>query len=238
MTIALVTGAASGIGAAICQRLVARGHTVYGADLTPTNIEGTIAIDLDVSDADAVTATVSQINTEHGAIDMLFNNAGIGSTSNPVTCTPEEWDRVFAVNAKGPFLCTRAALPAMIEKRSGVIINTASAAGLIGLADRVAYCASKGAVIAFTKAVAIQYATRGIRCNAVCPGTVDSPWVKRLLDEATDPLTAREALIARQPMGRLGTSDEIAAAALYLASRDAGYITGECLVIDGGIVAG
>jgi NAD(P)-dependent dehydrogenase (short-subunit alcohol dehydrogenase family) len=126
----------------------------------------------------------------------------------------------------------------MLERGAGSIVNTASVAGLVGLRDRAAYCATKGAVIAFTKQVALQYAGTGVRCNCVCPGTVDSPWVAGLLDAAPDPEAARAALVARQPMGRLGTPAEIAAAVLYLASDDAAFVTGTALVIDGGLVAG
>ena len=172
-----------------------------------------------------------------GAIDVLCNNAGIGSTVDVLECSVEEWDRVFAVNVRGVFLGIKYTLPSMLEKGSGVIINTASAAGLIGLRDRAAYCASKGAVISLTKQVAVQYASKGIRCNCICPGTIDSPWVGRLLDQAADPAEARAALVARQPLGRLGDPAEVAAAALYLASPEATFCTGTALVIDGGIVA-
>ena len=133
---------------------------------------------------------------------------------------------------------SRHVIPSMLETGFGVIVNTASAAGMIGLPDRAAYCASKGAVIALTKQIAVQYAGNGIRCNCICPGTVDSPWVARLLDEAEDPVRHREKLIARQPMGRLGTPEEIAEAAIYLASDAAAFVTGSELVIDGGITAG
>ena len=126
----------------------------------------------------------------------------------------------------------------MLDQGEGAIVNTASVAGLVGLRDRAAYCATKGAVVSFTKQVAIQYAGTGVRCNCVCPGTVDSPWVGRLLEQATDPVEARRALVARQPMGRLGQPDEIARLAVYLASRDADFVTGAAWVIDGGLVAG
>ena len=169
---------------------------------------------------------------------MLCNNAGASSTSDPLSCTLEDWERTFAVNARGVFLGTRAALAVMLTAGRGAIVNTASIAGQVGLKDRAAYCASKGAVIAFTKAVAVQYAGTGVRANCVCPGTVDSPWVGRLLASADDPEAMRASLVARQPMGRLGTPREVAAAALYLASDDAAFITGAELVIDGGLLAG
>ena len=141
------------------------------------------------------------------------------------------------MNVRGTYLMSRAVLPGMLEAGHGIIVNTASVAGSIGLPDRAAYCASKGAVIALTKQIAVQWAKAGIRCNCICPGTVDSPWVGRLLSEASDPVAHREALIARQPLGRLGTPSEVAAAALYLASDAASFITGSELVIDGGITA-
>jgi NAD(P)-dependent dehydrogenase (short-subunit alcohol dehydrogenase family) len=126
----------------------------------------------------------------------------------------------------------------MLEQGSGVIVNTASVAGLVGLRDRAAYCASKGAVIAFTRQVAVQYAGTGVRCCCICPGTVDSPWVGRLLAEADDPEQRRRELVARQPIGRLGSPEEVAKAALYVASDDAAFMTGTALVLDGGLTAG
>ena len=180
---------------------------------------------------------VSVALEQTGRLDVMCNIAGIGSTKNAVDCTPEEWDQVFAVNAKGVFLGTKFALPAMLEQQRGVIVNMASVGALIGLRDRAAYCASKGAVVAFTKQVAMQYAAQGVRCVSICPGTVDSPWVGRLLDEAPDPVARRSELVARQPLGRLGDPAEIAKAVLYVASDDAAFMTGSELVIDGGITA-
>jgi 2-keto-3-deoxy-L-fuconate dehydrogenase len=154
-----------------------------------------------------------------------------------VEAEPEEWDRVMAVNVKSVFLGCKYVIPHMLEQGGGVIVNTASVAGMVGLVKRASYSASKGAVIALTRQVAIEYVEQGIRVNCLCPGTVDSPWVGRLLGQADDPGAARAALVARQPMGRLGTPEEIAAAALYLASDDAAFITGTGLVIDGGLTA-
>ena len=167
-----------------------------------------------------------------------MNNAGIGSTADVLSCSADEWDQVFAVNVRSVFLWSQAFLPSMLAAGRGSIVNTASVAGLVGLRDRAAYCASKGAVVSLTKQMAIQYAGTGVRCNCICPGTVDSPWVGRLLDAAADPASARAALVGRQPLGRLGTSDEVATAALYLASDAAAFVTGTALVIDGGILAG
>lgn len=234
----MVTGAASGIGLAATTRLLAEGASVIGGDLDPHGIPaGATAVTVDVSDPDDVQTFVAAALDVTGRIDVLLNNAGIGSTASVLDCSPDEWDRVFAVNARGIFLCLRAVLPHMLDQGSGSIVNTASVAGMIGLRARAAYCASKGAVIALTKQVAVEYAGTGVRCNCVSPGTVDTPWVGRLLDQAADPDQARATLVARQPIGRLGTADEIAAAALYLASDEAAFVTGTSLVIDGGLTA-
>jgi NAD(P)-dependent dehydrogenase (short-subunit alcohol dehydrogenase family) len=229
--VALVTGAASGIGAATAAELTARGWRVVGLDRAAGDGIGCV---VDVTDTDAVAAAVAAV----GRVDVLANVAGIGSTQNVVETPPELWDAVFAVNVRGIFNVSRAVLPGMIARRAGVIVNAASVAGLIGLRNRAAYCASKGAVVALTKAMAIDHVGDGIRVNCVCPGTVDTPWVGRLLDAAEDPAATRAALVARQPMGRLGTAQEIAKAIAYLASDDAAFVTGTELVIDGGLVAG
>jgi NAD(P)-dependent dehydrogenase (short-subunit alcohol dehydrogenase family) len=233
-----VTGAASGIGYEMAAAFRDEGARVYAADVAGGHRpEGTVEVSLDVTDERGFEVAVATALEQTGRLDVLCNNAGIGSTTDPLSCTVEEWDRVFSVNARGAFLGIRAALPAMLRQGRGAIINTASVAGLVGLKDRTAYCASKGAVVALTKQVAVQYADTGVRCNCICPGTVDSPWVGRLLDDAADSGQARRQLIARQPMGRLGEPREIAMAALYLASDDAAFITGSQLVIDGGLTA-
>jgi NAD(P)-dependent dehydrogenase (short-subunit alcohol dehydrogenase family) len=197
----------------------------------------TLALQADVSDEASVGAMVEKTLARFGRIDILVNNAGIGTTKSILECEPEEWDRVFAVNVRGVYLSTRAVLPGMLAQGEGVIINIASALGLVGVPKRAAYCASKGAVITLTKQVATEYAGQGVRCNCICPGTVDSPWVGRLLDATDDPAGARRALEARHPLQRLATTDEIAAAALYLASADAAFMTGSALVMDGGQLA-
>lgn len=234
---ALVTGAGSGIGLSIVSQLLGRGAEVVAFDLDPSAVpEAATRVAVDLSDVASVRAAVASVSAV-GPIDTLFNNAGIGSTRNLVDCSVEEWDRVFDVNVRGTFLMCQLLLPSMLEQRRGVIVNTASVAGMIGLTDRAAYCASKGAVIALTKQIAVQWAAHGIRCNSVCPGTVDSPWVGRLLAESADPEARRQQLVGRQPMGRLGTPEEVAAAAIYLASDAAAFVTGIDLVIDGGITA-
>jgi NAD(P)-dependent dehydrogenase (short-subunit alcohol dehydrogenase family) len=235
---AVVTGAASGIGFEIARQLLSLGHVVVAADIDPSGApDGAVRVRADVSDGADVQAVISACVEAGGGIDMLFNNAGIGSTNDAIGCTLDEWERLFAVNARGTFLGIKHALPHMLAAGRGAIVNTASIAGLVGLKDRFAYCASKGAVISLTRQVAVQYAGTGVRCNAIAPGTADTEWVGRLLDAAEDPVAARAALVARQPVGRLGTAEEIAKAALYLASDDADFITGTVLVIDGGLTA-
>jgi NAD(P)-dependent dehydrogenase (short-subunit alcohol dehydrogenase family) len=216
----LVTGAASGIGFEMARQFYEAGASVYAADIDPDGApDGTIPLQVDVTDAYAVGSAVSRAVKETGRLDVICNNAGAASTSDPISCTVEDWDRTFAVDARGVFLGTKYALPIMLSQGRGAKANTASVAGLVGLKDRTAYCASRGAVMAFTRQAAIQYAGTGVRCNSVCPGTVDSPWVSRLLAAPDDPEKARANLVARQPMGRLGDPVEIAQAALYLASE-------------------
>ena len=235
---ALVTGAGSGIGQAMALRLRHGGATVFAGDLQVDGVpDGCVPVSLDVTSGESVAAFVRRAIDETGRIDVLMNNAGIGSTTAVVDATVDEWDRVFAVNARGVFLAIREVVPHMLVQGSGAIVNTASVAGMIGLRGRASYSASKGAVIALTRQVAVEYAGTGVRCNCVSPGTVDSPWVGRLLDAADDPAAARANLVARQPVGRLGLPDEIADAAVYLASDRAAFVTGANFVIDGGLTA-
>lgn len=235
----VVTGAGSGIGYEIARHFLQGGAWVLAADRDVSNVpDGSQAHQVDVSDERGVRSMIDEVMRSRGAIDVMCNNAGIESTVSVVDCSLEEWDRVFAVNARGVFLGCKFAIPPMLERGSGLIINTASVAGMIGLRDRAAYCASKAAVIGLTKQIAVQYASSGVRCNCVCPGTVDSPWVGRLLDRAEDREAARANLVARQPLGRLARPDEIAAAVCYLASDEASFMTGSTLVVDGGILAG
>ena len=230
---ALVTGAGSGIGAAVARRLAAAGAHVILADLSLDAVEALArklgpearALQLDVRDEEQVAPATT-------GLDVLVNVAGIGSTTNAAETPLEVWEDVFAVNARGTFLCCKHAIPGMAARGGGSIVNVASVAALVGLRNRAAYCASKGAVVALTRALAVDHVGDGIRANAVCPGTVDSPWVRRLVDDAGESL---EALRARQPLGRLGTTDEIAEAVEYLISAE--FATGTVLVVDGGLTA-
>jgi NAD(P)-dependent dehydrogenase (short-subunit alcohol dehydrogenase family) len=232
---ALVTGAGSGIGEAVARRLHEEGAEVVLTNVSAAAVEEIAAelgerasaVQLDVRDEAAVREVVRDV-------DVLANVAGIGSTSSAPDTPLEVWEDVLAVNARGTFLCCKHAIPGMVERGGGAIVNMASAAGLVGLRNRVAYSASKGAVIAMTRALAVDHVADGVRVNAVCPGTVDSPWVRRLVEEIGESL---DALRARQLMGRLGTTEEIAAAVAYLASDEAAFVTGTALVVDGGLTA-
>ncbi|HEX2702837.1 MAG TPA: glucose 1-dehydrogenase [Solirubrobacteraceae bacterium] len=232
---ALVTGAGSGIGEAVARALHAEGARVTLADLSDAaaavaaELGGpAMAVRLDVRDEDQVRAAMPAV------VDVLVNVAGFGSTTNAPDTSLEVWEQVFAVNARGTFLTCKHAIPGMVARGGGAIVNVGSVAALVGLRNRAAYCASKGAVVSLTRALAVDHVADGVRVNAVCPGTVDSPWVRRLVGEAGESL---ENLRARQPMGRLGTPGEIAESILYLASDEAAFITGSALVIDGGLTA-
>lgn len=232
---ALVTGAGSGIGEAVARALNREGASVCLVDLRADGVRQ-LAAELGAG------ATWAQLDVREEqemdeamvGLDVLVNVAGVGSTSTAPDTPLAVWEDVFAVNVRGTFLCCKHAIPDMIRRGGGSIVNIASIAGLVGLRNRAAYCASKGAVIALTRALAIDHVADHIRVNAVCPGTVDSPWVRRLVDNTGESL---DALRARQPMGRLGTPDEIAEAVLYLASEASAFTTGSALVIDGGLTA-
>jgi NAD(P)-dependent dehydrogenase (short-subunit alcohol dehydrogenase family) len=234
---AFVTGAGSGIGEAVARALHAEGAHVTLADVAGDRAQAiadelgedrAVARALDVRDEAAVRDALP------AELDVVANIAGIGSTTTAPDTPLDVWEDVFAVNARGTFLTCKHALPSMIARRSGNIVNMASIAGVVGLRNRAAYCASKGAVIALTRALAIDHVGDGVRVNAVAPGTVGSPWVQRLVTEAGESL---DDLRARQPMGRLGEPDEIAEAVLYLASDAAAFVTGSILTIDGGLTA-
>ena len=231
----LVTGAASGIGEATARLLHAEGAEVVLADVDALRLEA-LAAEL----GERATAHVLDVRDETqvapaaAGLDVLVNVAGIGSTQDAPGTSLELWEDVFAVNARGTFLCCKHAIPGMRERGGGAIVNVSSVAALVGLKNRAAYSASKGAVVALTRALAVDHVADGIRVNAVCPGTVDSPWVRSLVEEVGESL---DTLRARQPMGRLGTTDEIAEAIAYLASDAAAFVTGSVLVIDGGLTA-
>ncbi|WP_405884992.1 SDR family oxidoreductase [Streptomyces sp. NBC_01136] len=233
---ALVTGGASGIGLATARLLAARGARVVCLDLKPENVpEPLIGIQVDVSDETGVRTAVGEAARRLGGIDILVNNAGIGAQGTIEDNTDDEWRRVFEVNVFGMVRVTRAALPHLRRSHSAAIVNTCSIAATAGLPDRALYSATKGAVLSLTRATAADLVHSGIRVNCVNPGTADTPWVGRLLDSAADPEAERAALNARQPMGRLVSAEEVAAAIAYLASPLSGSTTGTDLAVDGGM---
>jgi 2-keto-3-deoxy-L-fuconate dehydrogenase len=250
--VAVVTGAGSGIGREIALLFARQGAHVLIADRDAVGAEtvaGEVAAQggaattqpLDVADEAQVQAVFTEVAQLFGRIDIVVNNAGISHVGNILETSADDWDRVMNVNARGVFLCTKAGVAQMLaqEPRGGSIVNIASVAGMIAVDRRFPYSASKGAVISITRSVAIDFATTGIRVNAICPGTVHTPFVEGYLAR-NFPDTAdevRQQLHARQPIGRMGRPDEIAAAALYLASEEAAFVTGSCLVIDGGWTA-
>ena len=243
---ALVTGGASGIGLATARLLAARGARVAVLDRVKAgqDLDGPPGTDLypvlaDVTDDAAVRAAVAEAGRALGRLDILVNNAGIGAAGTVEDNDDNEWHRVLDVNVLGIVRTTRAALPllreAARERGQAAIVNTCSIAATAGLPQRALYCASKGAVYALTLAMAADHVAEGIRVNCVNPGTADTPWVSRLLEAASDPAAERAALNARQPMGRLVSADEVAAAIAYLASPLAGATTGTALAVDGGM---
>jgi meso-butanediol dehydrogenase / (S,S)-butanediol dehydrogenase / diacetyl reductase len=235
---ALVTGAGSGIGAAVARGLHAEGADVVLADLRSEPAEAiagelgerAAAAALDVRDEGAVREVARDV-------DVLVNSAGIGSTTTAPETPLAVWEDVFAVNARGTFLCCKHAIPGMIERGGGSIVNVASVGGVVALRNRAAYCASKGAVAALTRAIAIDHVAEGIRCNAVAPGTIDTPYFDEILRKSPVAADSRKALEARQLLGRLGTPEEIAAGILFLASDESRFATGTILTIDGGMTA-
>lgn len=238
---ALVTGGASGIGAAIATLLLARGARVAVLDRdTASAPAGTLALTADVSDDDAVRTAVDAAAAEFGALHTVVSNAGIGAIGTVADNDDAEWLRVLDINVLGMVRTARHALPhlrrAAAERPGAVsITHTCSIAATAGLPQRALYSASKGAVQSLTLAMAADHVREGIRVNCVNPGTADTPWVGRLLDQAPDPVAERAALEARQPTGRLVGADEVAAAVAYLASPAAAAVTGTALAVDGGM---
>jgi 2-keto-3-deoxy-L-fuconate dehydrogenase len=232
----VVTGGASGIGRAVAERALGLGARVGVIDLDPAGAPaGAVAAEADVADDAGVADAVDHLAALLGGIDVLVNNAGIGAQGTVETNSIDEWRRVFDVNVFGLVRVTRAALPHLRRSRSAAIVNTCSIAATAGLPERALYSATKGAVLSLTLAMAADHLREGIRVNCVNPGTADTPWVARLLDRADDPVAERAALAARQPMGRLVTAAEVAAAILHLASPAAAATTGIALAVDGGM---
>lgn len=236
--VALVTGGASGIGSASAALLAERGAAVAVLDLDPVDVPSAVtAIRGDITHDRSVRDAVAKVVDRLGSLDILVNNAGVGAQGTVEDNGDDEWRRVLDVNLLGMVRMTRAALPHLRRSGSGAVVNIASVAADVGLPDRVLYSASKGAVVAASRAMAADLVREGIRVNCVSPGTADTPWVGRLLARAEDPGAERAALEARQPHGRLVSAREVAEAVGYLAGPAAGSTTGTCLVVDGGLQA-
>ena len=235
---AVVTAAAQGIGRAAALAFAREGATVIATDVNLDKLRelaGTPGIQvrrLDVTDDAAIAALAAEV----AAPDVLLNAAGFVANGTILDCTQKDWDFSFNLNVRSMYKMIQTFLPKMLERGGGSIINIASVAGSVkGIPNRFVYGASKAAVIGLTKAVAIDFIKRGIRCNAVCPGTVDTPSLGDRINAFADPVQARADFIARQPMGRLGTAEEIGEACVYLASDDSRFMTGQTFIIDGGI---
>lgn len=230
-----VTAAGQGIGRASALAFLAEGARVVATDLDAGKLDGIDGAErfaLDVTDPDAIAAAAERA----GPVDALFNCAGYVAVGTVLECEPEDWERSFAINVRSMFDAVRAFLPGMIARGGGRIVNMASVAGsLKGIRSRAAYGATKAAVIGLTKSVAADYIDKGITCNAVCPGTVDTPSLGERIAAFDDPEAARRDFIARQPMGRLAEAGEIAKLVVYLASDEAAFVTGQAIAIDGGI---
>jgi NAD(P)-dependent dehydrogenase (short-subunit alcohol dehydrogenase family) len=231
--VCIVTGAASGIGLASAELFASEGATVVAADLDGTPYR------VDVGEEVETRALAAAVVAEHGRVDVLFNNAGIAGVGDVEETTVELWERVMHVNARGVFLMSRAVVPAMVAQRSGSIINMSSAIAETGLARRVSYAASKGAVLALTKSMQVDLAPHGVRVNALMPGTIMTPFVEGYLRESyADPEEGRRSIRSRQLTGDLGAAVDVAQAALYLASDESRFVLGTGLVVDGGLSAG
>jgi NAD(P)-dependent dehydrogenase (short-subunit alcohol dehydrogenase family) len=248
MKTAVVTGAASGIGHATALHLASDGYGVALVDVDEAGMKETVrsiesasgvarAFKSDVCDPHQLGVAVREVLASMGSPDLLVNVAGIAVAATVLDTSDQDWNRVIGTNLTGPFLLTRAILPLMLDAGSGVIVNVASVAGVVGMAARAAYCASKAGLIGLTRAVAADYAALGIRCVAVCPGTVETEWIDRIIAGESDPAATRERMAARQLDGRMGTPEEIAATIAFIASPGGGFFNGAAVVVDGGMTA-
>jgi len=241
----IVTGAGSGIGRAIALRFAAEGARVVISDVdgeAATSVAAeaggeTLVRKTDVTSTSEVETLVQTSVEEWGGLDVMVNNAGIGVAGTTTVTTEEDYERVMDVCLRGTFLGMKHAIPAIRDSEGGSVINMSSVAALVGIADRAVYSAAKGAILAITRAAAIDHVEEGVRVNCIAPGTVDTPWIGRITAGYDDPEEARRNMQARQPHGRLVTPEEIAAMAAYLASDESASVIGACMVVDGGVTA-
>jgi NAD(P)-dependent dehydrogenase (short-subunit alcohol dehydrogenase family) len=245
---AIVTGAASGIGFATASRLADDGFAIVAVDMNADGLKDmeqawshAVALSVyvaDLGDLESIPAMCQSIVADYGAPAVLVNNAGVGLDPDNITDTTlADWQRIMAIDATAPFLLCKSLIPAMTEAGGGAIVNVASVAGMVGVANRLAYCAAKAALVGFTKGLAVDAAGRSITVNAVCPGTTETAWTHKLLDKSDDPDALWKSMNERHLDGRIGTPDEIAAGIAYLASPGARFVNGTTLVIDGGWTA-
>ena len=246
--VCIVTGGASGIGLATCEVFAREGAKVMIADrdlaaankAVATLVQKggkALAVQCDVSHADSVVAMIQATVAAYGRLDVIVNNAGYGIAGSLSETSDEDWEALMGVNVRGVFLCCKHAIKQMQKNGGGTIVNVASVVAAVGIRNRAAYVASKGAVAAMTRSIALDYVASHIRCNAIAPGTIDTPYYTEILAKAADPVAIRQGLEARQPMGRLGTPEEIANGILFLASDESSFATGSILTIDGGMTA-
>jgi NAD(P)-dependent dehydrogenase (short-subunit alcohol dehydrogenase family) len=245
--ITLVTGAGSGIGAAIAETFAGAGAFVFVTDRNEKDGRAVAEriqthnaqfLPLDVTSEEDCRQVARTVLATRGRLDVLVNNAGIGHVGTMLQTTGADLDRLYGVNVRGVFNVTKVFLPDMLERKSGNVINLASIGAVVGVRDRVAYCTTKFAVAGLTKSMALDHAQDGIRVNCICPGRVETPFVAARLAEYPDPAKARQEMSATQAVGRMGKPEEIAAAALYLASDESAFVTGTEFIIDGGFSAG
>jgi len=246
--VVVVTGAGSGIGRSISYRLATDGHAIAAVDIDPSGLVATVeqivatggtaqAFPADIVPPGAFEQITADVEAGLGPVAVLCNVAGIGVAAPLLTTSTEDWDRVFAVNVSAIFHACKAVLPGMLARGEGIIVNIASVAGVVAVRERAAYTASKSAVLGLTRSIAADYAAQGIRCNAICPGTVETEWIGKILANAPDPVAARAAMSARQLDGRMGSPEEVAEGVAFLVHDLGRFMNGAAMVMDGGLSA-